>query len=258
MLTTSSAPHPHTHTHAHARTHTPRTHTHDASSTTVCNGAQHIFRGHEAQKSGVGVSKKERLTTIFSTSKDHFKGDRAATCGCVLVNKGSIRPIVRAVPEEEPSAPCIPWPALIGAGAAAAGGGNGGVSLKHDESAAHRLVEEALDASASGHYNGSYHNGSKHNGSSGGERSSTAPSDARADAHTGVQRVREATGSFGATLSNSLLGKPLQMQVCVCEREREREREKERKREKERERERERLSTSCSGVPVLMRLEYTS
>eukprot|EP00961_Rhodomonas_salina_P240489 3249252-Rhodomonas_salina.1 len=28
---------------------------------------------HEAQKMGVGVSKGNRLTTIFSTSKDHFQ-----------------------------------------------------------------------------------------------------------------------------------------------------------------------------------------
>jgi len=33
-----------------------------------------------------GVSKNARLTTIFSTSKDHFKGDNSATCGCVLVS----------------------------------------------------------------------------------------------------------------------------------------------------------------------------
>jgi hypothetical protein len=29
---------------------------------------KHVFRGHEAQQSGVGVSKGARLTTIFSTS----------------------------------------------------------------------------------------------------------------------------------------------------------------------------------------------
>jgi len=56
---------------------------------------QHIFRGHEAQKMGVGVSKGNRLTTIFSTSKDHFQGDPTATCGCVLVEGDSIKPIVR-------------------------------------------------------------------------------------------------------------------------------------------------------------------
>jgi len=57
---------------------------------------QHVFRGHEAQKTGVGVSKANRLTTIFSTSKDHFQGDPAATCGCVLVEGDVIKPIVRA------------------------------------------------------------------------------------------------------------------------------------------------------------------
>ena len=36
----------------------------------VC--CQHIFRGHEAQMSGVGVSKGARLTTIFSTSKGNL------------------------------------------------------------------------------------------------------------------------------------------------------------------------------------------
>jgi len=45
----------------------------------------------------VGVSKNARLTTIFSTSKDHFKGDLSATCGCVLVRNGNIVPIVRSV-----------------------------------------------------------------------------------------------------------------------------------------------------------------
>jgi hypothetical protein len=41
------------------------------------------LQGHEAQKSGVGVSKSSRLTTIFSTSRDHFPGDIPATvCMC--------------------------------------------------------------------------------------------------------------------------------------------------------------------------------
>lgn len=60
---------------------------------------QHVFRGHEAQKSGVGVSKSARLTTIFSTSKDHFTSDIHATCGCVLVDRGVIYPVVRAISE---------------------------------------------------------------------------------------------------------------------------------------------------------------
>ena len=60
---------------------------------------QHVFRGHEAQKSGVGVSKSARLTTIFSTSKDHFTSDINATCGCVLVERGTIHPVVRAISE---------------------------------------------------------------------------------------------------------------------------------------------------------------
>jgi hypothetical protein len=126
-------------------------------------GSQHIFRGHEAQKAGVGVSKNSRLTTIFSTSKDHFKGDRTATCGCVLVDKGSILPIVRAVPEEAPSEPKPPWP--LGA--------------------LQQPAEASLPTLSAG----------------------TAP-DARGGAQeTGVQRVREATGSLSATLSNALLGK---------------------------------------------------
>ncbi|EKX44927.1 hypothetical protein GUITHDRAFT_109343 [Guillardia theta CCMP2712] len=56
---------------------------------------QHIFRGHEAQKSGVGVNRNARLTTIFSTSKDHFQ-DNSATCGCVLVESGVIQPVIRS------------------------------------------------------------------------------------------------------------------------------------------------------------------
>mmetsp|Transcript_4386 Transcript_4386/g.12931 ORF Transcript_4386/g.12931 Transcript_4386/m.12931 type:complete len:417 (-) Transcript_4386:799-2049(-) len=60
---------------------------------------QHVFRGHEAQKSGVGVSKNSRLTTIFSTSKDHFPPEISATCGCVLVENDTIVPVVRAIPE---------------------------------------------------------------------------------------------------------------------------------------------------------------
>jgi hypothetical protein len=38
-----------------------------------------LVQGHEAQKSGVGVSKSSRLTTIFSTSRDHFPGEVPAT-----------------------------------------------------------------------------------------------------------------------------------------------------------------------------------
>ena len=62
------------------------------------HGFKHVFRGHEAQQSGVGVSKSARLTTIFSTSKDHFAGEIVATCGCVLVDHQTIHPIVRALP----------------------------------------------------------------------------------------------------------------------------------------------------------------
>ncbi|KAJ1473269.1 Metallo-dependent phosphatase-like protein, partial [Baffinella frigidus] len=62
------------------------------------HGFKHVFRGHEAQQSGIGVSKNSQLTTIFSTSKDHFSGDITSTCGCVLVDHGTIHPIVRALP----------------------------------------------------------------------------------------------------------------------------------------------------------------
>ena len=62
------------------------------------HGFKHVFRGHEAQQSGVGVSKSARLTTIFSTSQDHFAGNIVATCGCVLVDHSTIHPIVRALP----------------------------------------------------------------------------------------------------------------------------------------------------------------
>mmetsp|Transcript_40641 Transcript_40641/g.128150 ORF Transcript_40641/g.128150 Transcript_40641/m.128150 type:complete len:616 (-) Transcript_40641:113-1960(-) len=61
---------------------------------------QHIFRGHEAQKSGVGVNRNARLTTIFSTSKDHFQ-DNSATCGCVLVESGVIQPVIRSNNEHD-------------------------------------------------------------------------------------------------------------------------------------------------------------
>ena len=63
------------------------------------HGFKHVFRGHEAQQSGVGVSKGARLTTIFSTSKDHFGADIVSTCGCVLVDHDYIHPIVRALPQ---------------------------------------------------------------------------------------------------------------------------------------------------------------
>lgn len=67
------------------------------------HGFKHVFRGHEAQQSGVGVSKSARLTTIFSTSKDHFAGEITATCGCVLVDHNTIHPIVRALPAAQPN-----------------------------------------------------------------------------------------------------------------------------------------------------------
>ena len=69
----------------HARMHArAQTHTHTTSMHTQ----------------GVSVSKSARLTTIFSTSKDHFKGDNTATCGCVLVSNNTILPIVRAAAAE--------------------------------------------------------------------------------------------------------------------------------------------------------------
>ncbi len=52
-------------------------------------------QGHEAQKSGVGVSMRSRLTTIFSTSRDHFGPDVEATCGCVLVRPPTTATIFR-------------------------------------------------------------------------------------------------------------------------------------------------------------------
>jgi diadenosine tetraphosphatase ApaH/serine/threonine PP2A family protein phosphatase len=54
-----------------------------------------VFRGHEAQQNGIGLSRSGRLCTVFSTSKDHFAGDVKTTCGCVLVTRDSILPIVR-------------------------------------------------------------------------------------------------------------------------------------------------------------------
>ena len=55
----------------------------------------YIFRGHEAQQHGIGLSRSGRLCTVFSTSKDHFAGDVKTTCGCVLVSRDGILPIVR-------------------------------------------------------------------------------------------------------------------------------------------------------------------
>jgi diadenosine tetraphosphatase ApaH/serine/threonine PP2A family protein phosphatase len=54
-----------------------------------------VFRGHEAQQHGIGLSRSGRLCTVFSTSKDHFAGDVKTTCGCVLVSRDAILPIVR-------------------------------------------------------------------------------------------------------------------------------------------------------------------
>jgi len=54
-----------------------------------------VFRGHEAQQHGIGLSRSGRLCTVFSTSKDHFAGDVKTTCGCVLVSRDGILPIVR-------------------------------------------------------------------------------------------------------------------------------------------------------------------
>jgi hypothetical protein len=42
-------------------------------------------QGHEAKRTGVEAGMRSRLTTIFSTSRDHFASDVEATCGCVLV-----------------------------------------------------------------------------------------------------------------------------------------------------------------------------
>ncbi len=54
--------------------------------------------GMQAQASGIAVSKSGRVFTIFSTSSDHFHTDVGipVTCGCVLVDHGLIRVIIRA------------------------------------------------------------------------------------------------------------------------------------------------------------------
>ena len=54
-----------------------------------------VLRGHEAQQNGIGLSRSGRLCTVFSTSKDHFAGDVKTTCGCVLISRDGILPIVR-------------------------------------------------------------------------------------------------------------------------------------------------------------------
>ncbi|KAJ1464371.1 Metallo-dependent phosphatase-like protein [Baffinella frigidus] len=58
----------------------------------------YVFRGHEAQQHGIGLSKSTRLCTIFSTSKDHFAPEVKTTCGCVLVSREGILPIIRGEP----------------------------------------------------------------------------------------------------------------------------------------------------------------
>jgi len=60
---------------------------------------EHILRGHEAQKSGVGVNTDSRITTIFSTSSDHFPGEIRASCGSVLVENGQMKPMVKKIDE---------------------------------------------------------------------------------------------------------------------------------------------------------------
>ncbi|EKX38584.1 hypothetical protein GUITHDRAFT_77129 [Guillardia theta CCMP2712] len=60
----------------------------------------YVFRGHEAQQHGIGLSRSTRLCTIFSTSKDHFAPEVKTTCGCVLVNRDGILPIVRGQPQQ--------------------------------------------------------------------------------------------------------------------------------------------------------------
>jgi diadenosine tetraphosphatase ApaH/serine/threonine PP2A family protein phosphatase len=58
----------------------------------------YIFRGHEAQQRGIGLSRSGRLCTVFSTSQDHFSPDVKTTCGCVLISREGILPIVRGEP----------------------------------------------------------------------------------------------------------------------------------------------------------------
>ncbi len=45
----------------------------------------YIIRAHEAHSEGVSLSKGAKVSTVFSTSKDHGQG-QGAMCGCILVD----------------------------------------------------------------------------------------------------------------------------------------------------------------------------
>jgi uncharacterized membrane protein YgcG len=55
----------------------------------------HVIRAHQAQATGVSLSKGAKVITVFSTSKDHGCG-KDATCGCLLLDDGKISCINRS------------------------------------------------------------------------------------------------------------------------------------------------------------------
>eukprot|EP00941_MAST-03F_sp_MAST-3F-sp1_P001620 g1620.t1 len=58
------------------------------------NGLSYIIRAHTATAEGIAVSKASKVFTVFSTSQNHGCGENA-TCGCILIDSGMLKPIHR-------------------------------------------------------------------------------------------------------------------------------------------------------------------
>ena len=59
-------------------------------------GFDMVIRAHQATAAGIELSASSKVCTVFSTSKDHGCG-ASATCGCLLIEHGTIHPIARSV-----------------------------------------------------------------------------------------------------------------------------------------------------------------
>jgi len=57
-----------------------------------------MLRAHQASTAGISVTKRGRVVTVFSTSKDHALGD-ASTCAYTLVEDGKVIAVNRIVEE---------------------------------------------------------------------------------------------------------------------------------------------------------------
>ena len=120
------------------------------------NNFQVLVRAHQATASGVGVSKGARVITVFSTSTDHGLG-ASATCGCILIEGGSITPIVRSEAytlghsRASAAAPAAPSPAAAPASASSASSGAGVASSSSlgGASPAARLTTVVVEAKES-------------------------------------------------------------------------------------------------------------